>query len=57
MLTSKRFWSSSASRLSTFAMLRYQFRHREPATMAALAYFVVSAAMLWYTGLWRFMLQ
>lgn len=48
---------SRATRLGTFAMLRYQFRHREPATMAALAYIVVTAAMLWYTGLWRFMLQ
>ena len=46
-----------ASGLSAFAMLRYQFRHQEPATMAALAYIVVTAAMLWYTGLWRFMLQ
>ena len=40
-----------ASRLGTFAMLRYQFRHQEPATMAALAYIVVTAAMLWYTGI------
>jgi hypothetical protein len=45
-----------ATRLGAFAMLRYQIRHQEPATMAAIAYIVVTAAMLWYTGLWRFML-
>jgi hypothetical protein len=47
---------SRATRLGTFAMLRYQFQHQEPATMAAVAYIVVTAAVLWYTGMWRFML-
>jgi hypothetical protein len=37
-------------------MLRYQFQHQEPATMAAVAYIVVPTAVLWYTGMWRFML-
>jgi hypothetical protein len=46
-----------ASRLGTFAMLGYQFRHQEPAMMAVLAYIVVTAAIVWYTGMRRFMLR
>jgi len=37
-------------------MMRYQFRHQEPATMAAVSYLVVVTAVLWYTGIWRLML-
>ncbi len=47
---------SRATRLGAFAMVRYQFRHQEPAAMAGVTYIVVTAAMLWYTGMWRFML-
>jgi sugar lactone lactonase YvrE len=47
---------SRATRLGTFAMMRYQFRHQEPATMAAVSYIVVVTAVLWYTGIWRLLL-
>lgn len=48
---------SRATRLGVFAMLRYQFQHREPTTMASVYSFAVVAAMLWYTGIWRFILS
>jgi len=47
---------SRATRLGMFAMMRYQIRHQEPATMAAVSYLVMSIAVFWYTGVWRFML-
>jgi hypothetical protein len=46
---------SRATRLGIFAMLRYQFRHREPTTIASALYIVTFAAVFWYMGLWRFM--
>ena len=48
---------SRATRLGTFAMTQYLFRHKEPMTLAAIAYIVVTVATLWYTGLWRLMLH
>jgi hypothetical protein len=46
-----------ATRLGMFAMLRYQIGHREPVTIASLAYVVGGALLLWYTGMWRLMLS
>jgi len=48
---------SRATRLGTFAMMRYQFRHREPVTMASITYIIVAVATLWYTGMWRLILS
>jgi len=45
-----------ATRLGAFAMIRYQFRHQEPATIAAVYYIVIVTAVLWYTGIWRLLL-
>ena len=47
---------SRATRLGAFAMMRYQFRHREPATMAAVSYIAIVTTVLWYTGIWRLVL-
>lgn len=47
---------SRATRLGAFAMMRYLLRHQEPLTMASIAYIVVTAATLWYTGMWRLLL-
>jgi hypothetical protein len=47
---------SRATRLGSFAMMRYLFRHQEPMTMASIAYIVVATATLWYTGMWRLIL-
>lgn len=46
---------SRATRLGIFAMLRYQFRHREAATIVSALYVVTMTAVFWYMGLWRFM--
>ena len=46
---------SRATRLGLFAMMRYQFRHREPVTMTSVFYIVAVIVAFWYTGLWRFM--
>ena len=46
---------SSATKLGMFAMLRYQFRHGEPTTIASLLYIATIAAVFWSMGLWRFM--
>ena len=48
---------SRATRIGTFAMMRYQFRHQEPATMAAISYIAIVTTVLWYTGIWRLMLS
>ncbi len=48
---------SHATRLGVFAMLRYQIRHREPTTIGAAFLIVTFAVVLWYTGLWRFVLS
>jgi hypothetical protein len=45
-----------ATRLGSFAMMRYLIRHQEPMTMASIGYIVVATATLWYTGTWRLML-
>jgi len=45
-----------ATRLGSFAMMRYLFRYQEPMTMASIAYVIVVTATLWYTGMWRLML-
>ncbi len=47
---------SRATRLGSFAMMRYLFRYQEPVTMASLAYISVATATLWYTGMWRLIL-
>ena len=48
---------SRATRLGPFAMMRYLYRHQEPMTMASITYVIVVVATLWYTGMWRLILQ
>ena len=48
---------SRATQLGPFAMMRYQFRHQEPVTMASFTYVIVAIATLWYTGMWRLILS
>jgi hypothetical protein len=43
---------SRATRLGALAMMRYQFRHREPTTMASVFYIIVVALSLCYLGVW-----
>jgi sugar lactone lactonase YvrE len=43
---------SRATRLGALAMMRYQFRHREPTTIASVFYIIVVALSLCYLGVW-----
>jgi hypothetical protein len=43
---------SRATRLGALAMMRYQFRHREPTTMASVSYIALVTLSLCYLGVW-----